>query len=103
MASKGGRVHARPARNAPLIDMMKALFATAMLALVGALVLAPSAAAGPGVCAGVCVEVHKTETTTITQVHNNVQTCAGNVNVQVGLENDANYCSGSQSSGNDFS
>jgi hypothetical protein len=101
MASKGCRGHVRPARNAPLIDMTKALFATAMLALVGALALAPTTAAGPGVCAGICVEVTKTEvtTTTVTEIHNNVQTCAGNVNVQVGVENEANYCTGNQTNG----
>lgn len=82
--------------------MMKALFATALLALVGATAASPLATAqGPGVCAGVCVEVTNTEvtTTTITEIHNNIQTCAGNVNVQVGIENDANYCSGNQTNG----
>jgi hypothetical protein len=81
------------APRAPLIAMMKAVFATALLALVG-VTAAPLAAAstGPGMCAGVCVEITSTEVST--EIHNNVQTCAGNVNVQVGVNNEANYCSG---------
>lgn len=79
--------------------MMKALFATALLALVGVAASPLAAANGPGVCAGVCVEVTDASVTTITDIHNNVQTCAGNVNVQVGIENNANYCSGNQTNG----
>ena len=76
--------------------MKNALLATALLALMGATLVAPTAAAvGPGICAGVCVEtseVHPSDIETVTQTQ--VQTCAGNINIQVGVSNDANYCSG---------
>ena len=62
--------------------MMKALFATALLALVGVTALAPTTAAQvPGVCIGICVEVTKVDS----DVYNNIQTCAGNVAVQIGV------------------
>lgn len=80
--------------------MKTALPGTALLALAGLIAASPLAAAsGPGMCAGVCVEVTKVDpadVTTVTEIHNNVQTCAGNVNVQVGIDNEANYCSGNQ-------
>lgn len=75
--------------------MMKALFATALLALVGVSATPLAAAQGPGLCAGICVEVTKidpADVETVTQTQ--VQTCAGNVNVQVGVSNEANYCTG---------
>lgn len=86
----------RLAQPAPVIDMTKALFAMSLLALVGATAIAPlSAANGPGICVGICVEVTEVDPAdveTVTQTQ--VQTCAGNVNVQIGVNNEANYCSG---------
>lgn len=78
------------------MTMMKTLFATALLALVGVSAAAPPAAAnGPGICAGVCVEVTKVDPANVeTVTQTQVQTCAGNVNVQVGVNNSANYCTG---------
>lgn len=81
--------------------MMKAMIATALLALVGVSSFVPAAAAqGPGICAGICVEVTKVDPAE-TDIQNVIQTCAGNVNVQVGIDNTANYCTGGNNTNGD--
>jgi hypothetical protein len=70
---------------------MKNLLGIAMIALVTAAVVAPSAAAY-GVCAGACAEVTYTKTSTITETHVDTQTCVGNLVIQVGVSNSAEFC-----------
>lgn len=80
--------------------MTNVAVATALLALVGAALVPSLAAQGPGACIAVsCVEVTKVDPA---DINNNVQTCAGNMAIQVGVENTANFCSGNQTAGSAF-
>lgn len=62
------------------------VIAGAVLVALAAVAVAPTASAY-GVCVGACADVWQDDNG---QVHQ--QNCVGNVNVQVGLNNEAHYC-----------